>query len=268
MRIIRQTGWAGRSFLFSAAVMAAGMSFVMAPAHAAYELPEGERITHVPVVPRAIPQKEEYELYDPKIGKNFDIKKFWMRADLRVRPEMRNQTCFGGAISNTGTCNLSPGQTSANGIAGKANDSYVLQKARLGFGYDLSPDVNFYMELQYSATWGANGQQGTGIQDNQRTNNGANTNGFGNGSVLGVRAGYMLVRNFAGIQNLSVKAGRQYVVFGNQSLLGAFDWSNTGFSFDGVMLQYSTKAWDSYAGWFRTSDCLGSRYPVARWRPT
>ena len=268
MRIISQTGWAGRSSFLSAAVMAAGMSFVTAPAYAAYELPEGERITHVGVVPRAIPQKEEYELYDPKIGKNFDIKKFWMRADLRVRPEMRNQTCFGGAITNAGTCNMFTGQTFANGAHGKANESYALQKARLGFGYDLSPDVNFYMELQYSATWGANGQQGTGIQDNQRTNNGSNSLGFGNGSVLGVRAAYMLVRNVAGIQDLSVKAGRQYVVFGNQSLFGAFDWSNTGFSFDGVMLQYSTKAWDGYAGWFRTSESdLGQGAPAGALAP-
>ena len=73
----------------------------------------------------------------------------------------------------------------------------------------------------------------------------------------------MLIRNFAGFQGLSVKAGRQYVVFGNQSLFGAFDWSNTGISHDGVMLQYSTKAWDTYAGWFRTSESdLGQAVPV------
>jgi hypothetical protein len=78
----------------------------------------------------------------------------------------------------------------------------------------------------------------------------------------------MLVRNFAGIQDLSVKAGRQYVVFGNQSLFGTFDYSNTGFSFDGVMLQYSTKAWDSYAGWFRTSESdLGQAAPAGGLRP-
>ena len=91
MRIIRQTGWAGMATFFSAAVMAAGMSFVTAPAQAAFELPEGEKITNVPAIPRAIPQKEAYEIYDPKIGKNFDIKNFWIRADLRVRPEMRTR---------------------------------------------------------------------------------------------------------------------------------------------------------------------------------
>ena len=269
MRIIRQTGWAGLFTYYSAAVMAAGMSFVVVQAHAAFELPEGERITDVLAVPRAIPQKEAYELYDPKIGKNFDIKKFWIRADLRVRPEIRNQTCFGSAMdSTTGNCNRFTGQTAANGVPGKANESFVLQKTRLGIGYDISPDLNFYLELIYSAVWGANGSQGSGIQDNQRVNNGSTANGFGNGSGLGVRAAYMLVRNFAGIQNLSVKAGRQYVVFGNQSLFGAFDWSNTGFSFDGVMLQYSTKAWDSYAGWFRTSESdLGQGSPAGALTP-
>jgi hypothetical protein len=268
MRIVRRSAWASLFAFFSVAVMAAGMSFVMVPAHAAYELPEGERITHAAVVARAIPQKEEYELYDPKIGKNFDINKFWMRADLRVRYEMRNNICFGSAMAgNTfAACNSPNGTTSANGTRGKANDSFALQKARLGFGYDLSPDVNFYMELQYASVWGANGQQGTPVQDNQRAQNGqncVNSSCFGNGGVLGVRAGYMLIRNFGGIENFSVKAGRQYVVFGSQSIFGAFDWSNTGFAFDGVMLQYSTKAWDSYAGWFRTSESdLGQGEPL------
>ena len=34
--------------------------------------------------PVRYPKKKLIELYDPKIGKNFDIKNFWMRADLRA----------------------------------------------------------------------------------------------------------------------------------------------------------------------------------------
>jgi len=52
-----------------------------------------------------------------------------------------------------------------------------------------------------------------------------------------------------------MKVGRQYIVFGNQSLFGHFDWANTGYSHDGVMFQYSTKNFDSYFGWFREADC-------------
>ena len=89
MSIIRQIGRVGLLTLCGAAVMATGIFIMMAPARAAFELPQGERITHLPVVPRSIPQKEEYELYDPKIGKNFDLKNFWIRADLRVRAASR-----------------------------------------------------------------------------------------------------------------------------------------------------------------------------------
>ena len=158
MSIMRQTRWAGMATFFSAAVVAAGMSFVTAPAQAAFELPEGEKITNVPAIPRAIPQKEAYELYDPKIGKNFDLKNFWMRADLRVRPEMRNGVCFGGGSPVGGACNTLNGKVNA----GKsANDFFVQQWVRLGIGYDVSPDVNFYMEIIDSAVWGANGTPGS-----------------------------------------------------------------------------------------------------------
>jgi Alginate export len=254
-RLLGRTGWANIATFFSAAVMTAGLSFTAAPAQAAFELPEGEKITNVPAIPRAIPQKEGYELYDPRIGKNFDIKNFWMRADLRVRPEMRNSVCFGSQmnnVSNNGACNAFGGN-SANGTRGKANDSFVQQWVRLGFGYDLSPDVNFYMEIIDSATWGGNGSNlNAGNGGDPLNHNCSSTN---TGSCrLGVRAAYMLIRNFAGVQGLSVKAGRQYVIFGNHSMFGHFDWANTGYSHDGVMLQYSTKAWDVYLGGFRNSE--------------
>jgi hypothetical protein len=249
---------------FSAAVMAAGMSFTAAPAQAAFELPEGQKITNVPAIPRAIPQKEAYELYDPKIGKNFDLKNFWIRADVRVRPEMRTAGCFGNTfnVANNGSCNT----PTTTGTKGKSNDSFVQQWVRLGIGYDLSPDVNFYMEIIDSAVWGANGAAGAsnGAAGVDALNhNGSTGLGGGNNGRLGVRAAYMLIRNFAGVQGLSLKAGRQYVIFGNHSLFGHFDWANTGFSHDGVMLQYSTKSIDSYLGWFKTGETdLGQAAPV------
>jgi hypothetical protein len=56
-------------------------------ANAAFERPEGEQITNPIVIGRGIPQKEAYELFDPRIGRNFDIRNLWIRADMRVRPE-------------------------------------------------------------------------------------------------------------------------------------------------------------------------------------
>jgi alginate export protein len=274
-RLLGRTGWSSLATFFSTALMAAGLSFTGVPAQAAFELPEGEKITNLPAIPRAMPQKEAYELYDPKIGKNFDLKNFWMRADVRVRPEMRNNVCFGrgmagGAIAagtptpatgavaagtGNGACNTFQNGNAQQAPPGKANDFFVQQWVRLGLGYDLSPDVNFYMEIIDSATWGGNGSAANaGNGGDPLNHNGGVVGGGGNNGRLGVRAAYMLIRNFAGVQGLSVKAGRQYVIFGNHSLFGHFDWANTGYSHDGIMLQYSTKAWDSYVGWFRNSE--------------
>ncbi len=265
--ILGRSGWAGVATFFSAAVMAAGLSFTAVPAQAAFELPEGEKITNLPAIPRAIPQKEAYELYDPRIGKNFDLKNFWMRADLRVRPEMRNGVCFGGGAPGAGACNgaaavgAAAGARTANGGKG-ANDFYVQQWARLGIGYDLSPDVNFYMEIIDAATWGGNGTAVNAGNGGDPLNHNCSATATG-ACRLGVRAAYMLVRNLGGVQGLSIKAGRQYVIFGNHSLFGHFDWANTGYSHDGIMLQYSTKAWDSYFGWFRNSESdLNQAAPV------
>ena len=249
-RIHRQMGWASVGTFVSAAVVAVGLSFSPAPAQAAFELPAGDVITNVPAIPRAMPIKEAYELYDPKIGKNFDVKNFWLRADLRVRPEMRNNTCFGTTMSGTnGACNARHTGASPNGAKGQQNDQFTQQMTRLGIGYDVSPDVNFYMELINSSNWGTNSGTGNGAASGTAAGDPALNHG-----QVGVRAAYMLVRNFAGVQGLSVKAGRQYVIFGNHSLFGHFDWANTGFSHDGIMLNYSTKSFDTYLGWFRTSE--------------
>jgi len=251
-----KTGWLRHSLTFAVAALVAGF---VAPVWAAFELPEGEKITNLPAIPRSIPQKEAYELYDPKIGKNFDVKNFWLRADLRVRPEFRNGVCFGGAAPVAGACNAAGGtqggQSKFSTQSGKGDDFFVQQWVRLGIGYDLSPDVNFYMEIVDSAVWGGTGSQNEAGATIGSLNHNCSTVGTaGVNCSLGVRAAYVLVRNLGGVQGLSMKAGRQYVIFGNHSLFGHFDWANTGFSHDGVMFNYETKAVSSYLGWFREAE--------------
>jgi hypothetical protein len=231
------------AFSFAVIIGAALLLTTATRVHAALEVPEGERITNIIVIGRGIPLKEQYELFDPKIGRNFDLKNLWIRADLRVRPEYRNNLCFGGGIDTGGNCNRPLGTS----LPGKANDSFVQQMTRLGIGYDLSPDVNLYFELIDSRTWGGNGDPIIHTCAPSLINGKT-------ACSLGIRAGYMLIRNFAGIQGLGLKAGRQYLVFGDQSLLGHFDWANTGFSFDGIMTNYSTSFMDSSFGWFRLTE--------------
>src|SRR5919107_6151171 len=117
-----RTGWFRHSIAFAAAAIVAGFQLFSSPGFAAYELPPGERITNLPAIPRNMPQKEAYENYDPVIGRNFDIKNFWIRGDMRVRPEWRNGVCFGGAVQAGGGCNAAVGQT---GSGAGANNSFV-----------------------------------------------------------------------------------------------------------------------------------------------
>lgn len=260
-RIQGRTGWLRHSIAFAAATVVAGFQLFSSPVFANYELPPGERITNLPAIPRNMPQKEAFENYDPVIGRNFDIKNFWVRGDMRVRPEWRNGVCFGGSgVTGYGACNNSVNPTAAGsrGSGPGANNSFVQQWARLGIGYDLSPDVNFYVELIYSHDWGttanpANGGQAGGPALNHQCGQ-AQANGAA-GCSLGVRAAYMLIRNLGDVQGLSMKAGRQYLIFGNHSLFGHFDWANTGFSHDGFMFNYSgNKNFESWLGWFREAD--------------
>jgi hypothetical protein len=185
-------------------------------------------------------------------GSEFDLRGFWMRADLRTRPEWRQGVCFGGGPPVKGACNLlSEAGSGTPARAGPgASDFFVQQWARVGIGYDLSPDVNFFVELQDSATWGAGGSPTSG-SDASNHNCADQDPGL---CRLGVRAGYLLVRNVGGIGGFSIKLGRQYLVMGNQRLFGHFDWANTGYSHDGVMLSYSRDDFDAKLGWFRHAE--------------
>ena len=255
-------GWLSCPIALAVAMVIIGLpvlisSILVSPAQAGYELPPGERITNLPHIPRSMPQKEAYENYDPVIGRNFDLKNLWLRADLRVRPEFRNGVCFGGGAPAGGACNTF-GNSNGIGAASRANsgrganDFYVQQWVRLGIGYDLSPDVNFYMEIIDSANWGSNGNPNNAGNGGDPLNHNCGV-GVAGGQAncrLGVRAAYVLIRNLGDVQGLSVKAGRQYIIFGNHSLFGHLDWANTGYSHDGIMFQYSTKNFDSYLGWF------------------
>ena len=80
------------------------------------------------------------------------------------------------------------------------------------------------------------------------------TDANGTGGTLFARQAFMLVRNFL-VPNLSVKAGRQLVVWGNHRMMGHFDWNNVGWSHDGLTAELKL---DNTAtlqvGWLRAAE--------------
>ena len=215
-----------------AAVLLAGIMAV--PAFAEKTTPATGKNSAVPAVPRAIPDLLPYHKFDPPKSKLFDINKLTISGDLRVRPEFRNNGRFGISDPTSGTV--------------KNNTFMVQQWARLGFNYSISPDVTFFFQAQHSKNWGVNGTGGAAGLDANGTN----------GTIF-ARQAFMLVRNFL-VPNLTVKAGRQLVVWGNHRMFGHFDWNNVGWTHDGLTANYKlSKSTTLQVGWLRTAErnCSG-----------
>ncbi|OGW66946.1 MAG: hypothetical protein A3A88_00160 [Nitrospirae bacterium RIFCSPLOWO2_01_FULL_62_17] len=192
--------------------------------------------TNIPPIPRAMPDLIPYHDFDPPKSSLFDINKFTISGDMRVRPEFRSQTDFGTAAPGTAK-----------------NDFYVQQWMRLGLNYSISPDVDVLFQPQYAKNWGAANNTGIGAGCGPAGANSICANDVfqsGQGDSLFVRQAFIMIRNL-GVQGLSLKAGRQLMVMGNHRLFGHFDWANTGFSHDGVTLQYSQPNWEFWGGWLR-----------------
>jgi hypothetical protein len=61
------------------------------------------------------------------------------------------------------------------------------------------------------------------------------------------------------LPNLTLKAGRQLVVWGNHRIFGHFDWNNVGFAFDGVTMRYNHATVPVEVGWLRVAE--GNCFP-------
>ncbi len=200
-----------------------------APGIAAKTTPATNKNTNVPAVPRAIPDLVPYHKFDPPAGAVFDASKLTISGDMRVRPEFRSKGGFGVSGSATGGPN-------GNQFTDADNQSsfFTQQLIRLGFHYAISPDVAFFVQPQVSNNFGTSGPNGTG-------------------SDLFLRQGFMVVRNFIA-PNLTMKAGRQLMVWGNHRIFGHFDWNNVGFAFDGITFRYNHSKMPVEFGWLRVDE--------------
>ena len=102
----------------------------------------------------------------------------------------------------------------------------------------------FPLQPQVSNNFGAN---------DSATNVSGAGNPNGTSADLFLRQGFMLVRNFV-LPNLTLKAGRQLMVWGNHRIFGHFDWNNVGFAFDGVTMRYNHATVPVELGWLRVAE--------------
>src|SRR2546428_5762954 len=163
---------------------------------------------------------------DPAFAKT-DMDQLTIGGEVRIRYEIRNNTSFNS--NNT-------------------NESAGSHRIRVNVGYDLTPDVSFFAQIQDARIWGTEGT-GTAAFSGIGAVSSQNQNGTG----VDLHQGYLLLKNVL-VPGLSVKAGRQEITFGDHRLFGNFNWSQIGNSFDAVRLTHSMPIGDVDLFWARIID--------------
>lgn len=99
---------------------------------------------------------------------------------------------------------------------GVGDDAAVLLRTRFGALADIGAHARAYAQLQVARAFGENPGAGGG----------------GIGDRLGLHQGYIDLSDVVGVTPVTLRAGRQEIRLGNERLVGAVGWSNTGRAFD------------------------------------
>ena len=166
---------------------------------------------------------------DPAFAKT-DVDKLTISGEIRERYEIRTNASLIGSGSQ--------------GV--KGNESVASHRVRVGIGYDLTPDVSFFAQISDARYFGSEGTAaGSGAAAASTQN--ANSNG------IDLHQGYIQLKNVL-VPGLSLKAGRQEIIFGDHRLFGNFGWSQIGNAFDGARLTHSTQSANVDLFWARIVD--------------
>src|SRR5438445_3246082 len=166
---------------------------------------------------------------EPAFAKT-DMDQLTIGGEARIRYEIRNNTSLN---------------------SNNSNESAASHRIRVNVGYDLTPDVSFFVQIQDARIWGSEGSTAANVN----TSTGIGSVASANGDTTGVdlHQGYILLKNVL-VSGLSVKAGRQEIIFGDHRLFGNFGWSQVGNSFDAVRLTHSMPIGDVDLFWARIID--------------
>ncbi|GAB4243391.1 MAG: hypothetical protein OHK005_07710 [Candidatus Methylacidiphilales bacterium] len=123
--------------------------------------------------------------------------------------------------------------------ATKVRDSFaLLQRLRLGLKYQPWPEFTAYAQLQDARTFF------------DRADNDATREFISNDSPIALRQGYLQWNRFLETP-FSFKLGRQVLSYGEERLIGGFEWDNNARTFDALRLSYQGDGFaiDYFAGY-------------------
>ncbi len=109
------------------------------------------------------------------------------------------------------------------------DDDYVLNQTRLWADADVNEHLRVFIQLQDARTFGA---EGTTV---------GWANSYGENSVTDIHQGYFDIKKLFELP-LTVRVGRQEIIWGDHRVIGNFVWSNVGRTFDGGRIMWDTDA--------------------------
>ena len=112
-------------------------------------------------------------------------------------------------------------------IKSKTDGSWLLDRTRVGMKFTPSDYFTFYVQGQSSYEFGDDRGHVPGV-------NGAEGNDPAN-----LHQAYVLI----GPKNFNVTIGRQILAYGDERLVGGFDWNNFSRVFDAVKIHYAGDSW-------------------------
>ncbi len=115
---------------------------------------------------------------------------------------------------------------------------FISQRARIKIGY-TGKRFRFFTTIQDTRVWG---------QDRSTINR--NTTDPNDGIMLHEAWGELIFADTANsrLQNLSLKMGRQELVYDDERLLGSLNWLQQGRRHDLALLKFENKGWTAHAG--------------------
>jgi hypothetical protein len=117
-----------------------------------------------------------------------------------------------------------------------ADDNWFLQRARLGMKLTLTDWLKVYAQVQDSREINSDRPDFPGLL------------GAEGDDSFNLRQGWVEFGNAKSFP-LTLKLGRQILSYGDERLIGAFDWNNIGRTFDAAKLRWEEKTWwlDAFA---------------------
>ncbi|HLE88029.1 MAG TPA: alginate export family protein [Candidatus Brocadiaceae bacterium] len=164
-------------------------------------------------------------------------KKVKLGGQIRTRAEFANgfyQTPSSNATLEGAT--RTPNQAAANHATESVDDAYVMNQTRLWADADVNEHLRVFIQLQDARVFGAEGQ----TVGYAAAAPGNSTSGPEN-SILDLHQGYFDLKKLFDLP-LTVRVGRQEIVWGDHRVIGNFVWSNVGRVFDGGRFLWDTDA--------------------------